>query len=59
MYDSSDAGLLSSRKKLEGVLDCDGVGEVSMIEADPVRVDEDAGAGERCSQSSWVIEMEG
>jgi hypothetical protein len=59
MYDSSDASLLSGREELEGVLDCEGVGEVSMIEADPVRIDEDTGSVKRCSKSSRVIEMEG
>ena len=59
MYDSSDAGLSSGREELEGVLHREGVGEVAMIEADPVRVDEDIGAVERRRKSSRIIEMEG
>jgi hypothetical protein len=59
MYDSSDASLSSGREKLEGVLHRAGVREVTVIEADPIRIDEHTGALERCSKSSWVIEMEG
>ena len=59
MDDSSDASLSSGREELEGVLHGEGVAEVAMIEADPVGIDEGAGAVKRCSKGSRVIEMEG
>jgi hypothetical protein len=59
MYDSSDARLSSGREELEGVLHREGVGEISMIEADPICVDQDSRVVKRCGKGTRLIEMEG